>query len=1082
GSDPNVLLILDTSGSMGTLVDTAPPFDPATAYPGDCLADVVYWRESSSTLPSCNDRWFNRSAFKCLLMGETLDANGFGGDRAARWDTPDKRWRSLDEDEKDQMVECEDDFGLHGDGEDEARVYPRERNSNPWTSNIRNRRVIDWDDENRYMFATGNYLNYEIWAEEQFETISRLEMVKRSVNEILDGANAINVGLMRFSSDGSGGQVLEPVAPIESVRESIRTTVNGLVDGGNTPLSETMYEAVRYLTGGEPHFGYNTNGNYGNYQPSVASSIEDGKYISPILNNCQKNFVVMLTDGEPVSDWEVDSLVPQMTGFTAATGQNSCSGNCLDEIAAYMHNRDLNQDLNEDQVADVYTIGFFTDQTLLESTATRGNGLYYTADNSNELLLAFTEIFEDIDRKDVTFTAPSVTINSFNRLTHRNELYFSMFRPDAGAHWPGNLKRYQLGRDDGETSILDARNLPAIDPDSGTFYEDAKSFWTVGDPDGYDTTSGGLASRLMVDRDVFTVSGASLSNVALNAPANRVHEDNELITKDMVNATDDAHRAEILRWARGVNAEGEVLNILGDALHTQPVIVSFGGTEENPDMALFYTTNDGYFHAVAPMADVGQDLEVFSFIPQSLLPRLQDLSKNDGPAPKTYGLDGNITAWIKGDDGDGIVEGGETLNLYFGMRRGGRDYFAMDVSDRQNPKLKWVIEGGSGDFAELGQTWSRMIRGKVKFNGADRDVMFFAGGYDTNQDAAGPSDTDDQGRAIYMIDADTGQRLWWAANSQAHPGANLPLADMTHSIPSDLLVADINQDGYSDRIYFGDMGGKLWRMDINNYDNNGANDLVSGGVIGDFGGEGAANNRRFYYAPSVSQVVSEDLGVFLAVAIGSGHRANPLGTPGKLVDDRFYMLRDPNVIQPAVDDISGLPVYEKSTEEDLIDVTDNLDPQTEQLNGYNGWMIRMDSNEKVLATPLTADGRVFFTSYIPGANAEPTCSPSGATGSGRFYSVSIGTGGPVWIPEPPDGPGDDPIDPPIGDPECNYRCSPTNGPIPPEPVLIFQEPEEEEDDPCDGLADVSLVVGTDIRNPGICTAPVRTYWFSDEDN
>jgi len=43
-----------------------------------------------------------------------------------------------------------------------------------------------------------------------------------------------------------------------------------------------------------------------------------------------------------------------------------------------------------------------------------------------------------------------------------------------------------------------------------------------------------------------------------------------------------------------------------------------------------------------------------------------------------------------------------------------------------------------------------------------------------------------------MVDAETGARLWWAANAEDHSDASLPLADMTHSIPSDLRVIDVN--------------------------------------------------------------------------------------------------------------------------------------------------------------------------------------------------------------------------------------------------------------------------------------------------
>ena len=37
---------------------------------------------------------------------------------------------------------------------------------------------------------------------------------------------------------------------------------------------------------------------------------------------------------------------------------------------------------------------------------------------------------------------------------------------------------------------------------------------------------------------------------------------------------------------------------------------------------------------------------------------------------------------------------------------------------------------------------------------------------------------------------------------------------MTHSIPAGIRVLDIDQDGYADRMYVGDMGGRVWRFDI----------------------------------------------------------------------------------------------------------------------------------------------------------------------------------------------------------------------------------------------------------------------------
>ncbi|MBT8144695.1 MAG: hypothetical protein KJO55_08340, partial [Gammaproteobacteria bacterium] len=588
--------------------------------------------------------------------------------------------------------------------------------------------------------------------------------------------------------------------------------------------------------------------------------------------------------------------------------------------------------------------------------------------------------------------------------------------------------------------------------------------------------------RLHANRKVLTVTNGATTNVALNTANNQVHESNTAITAQLLGIA-AGDRLSLLRWARGVNAAGEPLKIIGDSLHARPIIMSWGGTQANPDLTMFSITNDGYFHAINPVATAVEDMELFSFIPGDLLPRLDQLRGNvrNNP-PKFYGLDGAMTSLIIGDDGDQVVDSGEKAMIYFGMRRGGRNYYALDVTDRVNPKLAFVIKGGEGDFSELGQTWSEMTPAVVKVGGTKRDVLLFSGGYDTNQDAAGPNVADSMGRAIYMVDAATGERLWWAANAADNPAATLPLSLMTNSIPSDLRVVDMNGDGLHDRIYVGDTTGQMWRFDIDN-DATSTASLVSGGVIADIAGNSSGTNRRIFYPPSLALVADNYLGSFLAVSFGTGHRPNPLGTPGKTIDDRFYMLRDPHIFSPQLDD-QQKPKYTSSDESNFYDVTTDLDPSTDQLNGFNGWMIRLDNEEKVLAKSLVADGRIFFTTYLPDV-AQNTCNPQGALGSARAYSVDIGTGKPKVQDNPLDNPPTE--DPPI----CGTRCVPTQGPIPPEPVLVFTEPDTDPppcppgevcDDPCEGIADAALIIGTDVLDPDICTAPVRTYWVADGEN
>ncbi len=78
---------------------------------------------------------------------------------------------------------------------------------------------------------------------------------------------------------------------------------------------------------------------------------------------------------------------------------------------------------------------------------------------------------------------------------------------------------------------------------------------------------------------------------------------------------------------------------------------------------------------------------------------------------------------------------------------------------------------------------------------------------------------------------------------------------MTHSIPADVRVFDLTGDGFADRMYAADMGGRVWRFDIHNGQTR-AN-LVTGGVFASLGNahlatHPVATTRRFYSAPDAA--------------------------------------------------------------------------------------------------------------------------------------------------------------------------------------------------------------------------------------
>jgi len=982
-SAPNILFILDNSGSMSTKVRVkSADYDPTKTYSGSYATNDVYYEDGR--------RYYriSRSALQCDDIESKLNTLGKTGTyRMAHWeeaslpwycewwpwargcsgDAEGGSWQSLNrEDVTEGPVVCEADESASDD--------------------------INWSEIEAHEYSTGNYRNWH--ANHRTDTwVSRLEIVKQVANNLADGIEGMNIGLMSFDEDGErageGGKILQPVGPVSDVRASFKEAVNDLRAETNTPLSETLFGAKRYFEGKEPFLS-----------PAWRQhddSVSDGKYNSPIDLECQANHIVLLTDGVPTWDYNHNSEIRAELGVNSCPRITDDNGNnvqnCLAEIAEYMFEEDVSSDYIGHQRVITHTVGFQTDQELLQDAANRGGGKYYLADNADDLEKAFNSIFREALSTNTTFSSPGVSVSNFNQLNHLDSLYFSVFEPVVQPLWPGNLKRYRLTADG---TIVDQNGNPAIDEATGFFRDSAQSYWSPG-VDGASADQGGAASVISginSNRNVYTYSGSSKS---LTHSSNEVSANNsDNLIKELFGSpdmSDDQHEL-LIRWTRGQDVldedeDGnttESRKFLADPLHSRPYLQVYGGDEEDPDTTVFYGDNQGFIHAVD-----GETGELyFSFIPSELLINQsvymeQRVSEESRP----YGMDGSVVAWFDDVDGDRLVNGDDSVYIYSGMRRGGRNYYALDVTDRTSPSVLWVIRGGSGDFEELGQTWADPVKHRVRLGDDIRDVLFLSGGYDPQQDDVGVRTEDDMGRAIYMIDATTGERLWWSGNSES--GANLEVAGMDYSIPATPAVIDVNGDGLADQLYVGDMGGQVLRFDFNH--GQAAASFATGGVIASLAGNDAASNRRFYHAPDVSGTLKNGRR-YLNLAIGSGYQAHPLD---KDVDDRFYKLTIPSVEAPTNDEDEV--EYSILTESDLMDTTDNLiqegnEEQKESaetsLAEASGWYIRLTrEGEKVLSASTTLRGDLYFTTFEPSANLDP-CIP--AAGQSRLYHVKLRDG------------------------------------------------------------------------------------------
>lgn len=1087
---PNVLMIIDSSGSMGTLENTTEVYDYTLTYAGGptpCDPNYLYWSEYKKVVPSCdpaNTQRVLKSSFVCDAGTKQLQGIGSYRTTMAQYRdgasgifsillglTDDDRWQELEPGNETDPVECSKDDGKHGDGVDGGKLHAqRGGDVDPFTSRKKDRvQWNSWPTSQSVSVYDGNYLNYLESA--TVVQNSRIGIVQDTAQAILNSIEGINVGVMRFNNR-DGGPVILDVQDLDTNRADILATIQGIPSGGSTPVSETVYESALFWRGMPAYYGERINQAGNDTDPAALIQNSPEIYDRPTSVSCAKNFNIVLTDGAPTQDVETQNLVDGLPNWGTTLGYAGCTGAgdgaCMDDVAAYLFNDDIDPNIPGVQTVTTHTIGFTVDLPILRETATRGGGDYFLADDVQSLTLALLEIVNDIQDRTLSFAAPAVAVNTFNRTRNLNDLYLTQFAASEKIHWPGNLKKYRIS--DGQ--IVDRNDVPAVDPNTGLFYDSAASYWTAG-IDGNDVKLGGAAQNLPdpAVRNVYTnITADNNLTAGANAMATGNAATFALSDFALTGAPGEPTIEQVIRWARGEDVADEdqdpttlVRKAMGDPLHSQPAAIVYGGTQANPEVVVFTATNDGYVHAI----DASTGEELWAFIPREHLQNLPRLFFNSEAPYKFYGVDGDIVPVVKDVDDDGVIEPGDGDFVYimFGMRRGGSSYYLLDVTDKNAPQMKWRLS-----TPDMGQTWSRPTVARVDMNepglNNDKAVVIFGGGYDTAHDTIDhPAMADTKGAGIYFVDLQSGNVLWRAGRDA---GANLQLPGLTRSIPTQVRVIDLSGDGFVDRMYASDMGGQILRFDIFNGkspDGTGTDALVTGGVVAQLGAEGMGSpavedTRRFYAAPDVS-IFNDNIQNrrFIAISLGSGYRAHPLDDSNT---DRFYSIRDKNVFntltQAEYDSITPI------TESDLVEISGQVGTVIGQNNA--GWKFTLPADQKVFSNSVTFNNEVFFVAFSADTAGAAIC--SAGTGRNFLYRVSVKNGDPIAD-----------LDSIVPGEEDNERVEElAQGGIAPSPAFLFPSPEpgctgEECSPPPIGC------IGVECFDPGFENFPVRTLWTQD---
>jgi type IV pilus assembly protein PilY1 len=691
---------------------------------------------------------------------------------------------------------------------------------------------------------------------------------------------------------------------------------------------------------------------------------------------------------------------------------------------------------------------------LLQLLARAGGGKHFSldcadctpADAVDELAALLTGIVREAQVASAAVAAATVPVNSFNRTEHLDELYLSVFQPSSSQRWKGNVKKYRLAPNG---DILGRDDALAVNALTGRFEPRVGSLWPAGPAvaDGDDVLAGGAAAALpdpSVRRIYTNEDGASVHALSSYAVENILGRADAASVLGYRSAgveppacpdrpgdvpADDGNPAvcHLVAWIKGADVADvvpvatadtpagngdftEPRHDLGDPLHTRPAVVNYGGEADEPRAVVYALSNDGALHAFDPHSG----RERWAFIPWDRLERMLALYRDRAARPRSsLGLDGPMRVLTLDRNGNGQVEpaadgNGDRVILFFGMRRGGRNLYAVDVTNVEfddpagdRPRLLWIA--GPADDATIdaerrlplaGQSWSRPVATRLKVpdhRGLDDLVVMFAGGYDpATQDPVDgrprPYGDDSAGTGFYALDALTG-RLLWRAGPDA--GADLRLAGLTAAVPGEPTVLDLSGDGYADAAYFGDLRGRVWRIDFDPAAAD-VSSLASGGILADLGGDGLEGARRFFTSPDVSSVVAGGRR-WLNVAIGSGNREMPLSD--RTTRDRFYSLRDYEGSRRR-DWSRAAPI----TEADLVDVTPDAGAagvQAEVPAAAAGWLLRLENapGEKAISSSRTFDHTVFFPTFVPSVPVEDGGAAEGAcadvAGHNLLYQVRV---------------------------------------------------------------------------------------------
>lgn len=569
--------------------------------------------------------------------------------------------------------------------------------------------------------------------------------------------------------------------------------------------------------------------------------------------------------------------------------------------------------------------------SCLWGTSDYGTGGFYQASNSEDIISSMTQFLSglEVEFKPSNLGVISIPKDPLDQTKAMNTGFFPMLQPlqdSTRATWLGNLKKYYVYNGTLSDSATGGNTLYTSSQEINPL---AKDLWSNTAGDNSPINIGGAWNKIPVpsarlvandaisninsNRNVYVLSNGNIKKVTKDNLAEDIPNNDKIGTPSDFSA--DVRKA-LLKYlgyqAEPVNLNKATLNaiahptdpyrFLGGVVHSKPLVVTkssdiniLNNKVTSRDEYVIYGSIEGGLHIVDAISGKEQSV----FIPKEILVNQPETLASENAISANgikYGVDApwtadntfKVTTVTSGAVTTAKYEA-DKMNIYGGLRMGGEALYGLNISTPSAPSLLFHNTPATPGFSRMAQIWSKPTIANVRVKGEKKRVLIFGGGYDQSIYEKPASSyveptTSTRGNALYIVDASNGSLLWMTSAdtsdiTQSHKYTQN--SDIRYSVVGQPTVLDYDADGLTDVIYFADLGGQIFRVDLNNANQIStsvdSNLAIRVQTIANLqtGSGSTLFVPRFYERLSVA-VFDEGQERFVLLTAGSGNRSFPL--------------------------------------------------------------------------------------------------------------------------------------------------------------------------------------------------------------